>query len=102
MKKPIIHPRERERIIKDVAACFDVNPKHIKAKNRGMWHVSDARFAVYALLYATGMSLQEVGRQVGRDHGAVLHGINKLRIRIPIEKKLRYKTEKLRRLGYRW
>jgi len=102
MKKPVIEPREREKIIKDVASCFDVSPRHIKAKNRGVYDVSDARFAVYALLYATGMSLQEVGRQVGRNHGSVINGLHKLRLRIPVEKKLRYKTDKLKSLGYKW
>ena len=88
------------RVIGDVADVFGVEVSHIKAKTRGVYAVSDARFAVYKILYSSGMTLHQIGRILKRDHGAVLHGIRKFDERRHIEKKFAAKVSELQRIGY--
>jgi chromosomal replication initiation ATPase DnaA len=78
MALPMDHDEESDGSmarIAIVAACreWDVTPDDIKGKRRPMRFVMP-RMAVYKVLLDHGISSSEAGRQLGKDHGSVLHG----------------------------
>tara|TARA_R100000808_G_scaffold7131_2_gene21063 strand:+ start:2479 stop:2793 length:315 start_codon:yes stop_codon:yes gene_type:complete len=89
----------KAQIVQDVAEVFGVRPAQILARMRTA-SVADARFAVFTILYAQGRSLNEVGKIMGRDHGAVHNGLQKFKIRCATERKYAAKAQALREMGY--
>jgi len=59
-----------------VCAKMGVTPKEIRSPLRGMEQVADARQIVMFIARNRGLgSASEIGKQMGRDHGTILHAV---------------------------
>lgn len=69
-----------ERILKIVCENLGVDPEDVKSKTR-KGEIAQARhiFCYLAYTSATGHTLTEIGRFIGRDHATVLHSRNKIK-----------------------
>lgn len=82
-----------------VCRVFNIGPAVLLGRNRS-WPVAEARFAVYRLLYETGIQMTEIGRQVGaRGHGTVSRGINRCNKLAQIDGEYRSKLEQARAMA---
>ena len=65
-----------EKIINEVARTYNVMPADIRGKKRNA-NVSAARqMAMYIIREITGMSMEAIGSEFGRDHSTVVYSIN--------------------------
>jgi len=89
------------RIVRDVSLVTGVPEVKIMQNGRGSYPESDARFLVCSILRHTeSLSFEEIGRVVGRDHGAAMHGVNRISERRGHEKKLAEQIRALNLMGY--
>ncbi len=71
----IISPEE---IIKTVANKFNLEPDDISGKRRKKEVVLPRRVAAYLMRELTDLSLQSIGKQLGRDHTTIIYSCEKL------------------------
>ena len=65
-----------EKIINEVARTYNVMPSDIRGKKRNA-NVSAARqMTMYIVREITGMSMEAIGNEFGRDHSTVVYSIN--------------------------
>jgi len=64
--------QERDKIVKQVAAQFQVRPKAIMSRDRHA-PIAEARQMAMAIMFLRGLSSGQTARLFDRTHGAVLH-----------------------------
>lgn len=64
-------------VVKKVCDYFDINVEHIKSPSRHRTLVQ-ARMFSYKILRDKGLSTEEIGQALGRDHSTVVYGLRKL------------------------
>lgn len=66
-----------ERIISEVGRTYDVSPEDIRSTKRNA-NISNARrVAMFCIREITGMSMENIGREFGRDHSTVIYSLEK-------------------------
>ena len=66
-------------VIDEVARYFEIEPDQLKSKQRDKETVESRQIAMYITREMTGLSLPEIGREMGgRDHATVIHSIKKI------------------------
>ena len=96
----------RQAPISDVVAAvcryYRVDQRALRGKSRAREIVVPRQVAMYLLREEAGLSLAEVGRELGgRDHTTVLHGANKIETEIEASAEIRRDVISLRELIYR-
>lgn len=77
-----------DMIIEATAAYFNLKPDVIFSKSR-VRDIADARQVIMFLASKhTGLSSPAIGQKLGRVHATVLHGINALKNRLPVDREL--------------
>ena len=85
-----------------VARYFRVDQRALKGKARDREIVVPRQIAMYLLREESGLSLSEIGRELGgRDHTTVLHGTNKINTELEADAQLRRDVLAIRDLVYR-
>jgi chromosomal replication initiator protein len=75
-----------DMIVDITAECFKINPDVIFSKNR-VRDIADARQIIMYLAHKhLGLSSTAIGTKLNRKHCTVLHGINAVEDRIPVER----------------
>ena len=65
-------------IISKIADFYNVTPEEVVGKGKTR-NVTDARqMAIYLIRKLTGLTLEQIGDVIGRDHSTVLHSIRKI------------------------
>lgn len=103
MKKPTTATEETLRqCLDDVEVVTGVKPDEIMQRTRGYENVCIARFFIYTMLreHANMYSYIQIGKAMGRHHGAVISGITKLKDRLTYDKRVIAKAKLLRQKGY--
>lgn len=98
MALPVHQDEESDGVVARVAiraACreWDVTPDDIKGKRRPMGIVMP-RIAIYKVLVEHGLSNSEAGRQMGKDHGAVLYGVRSCNSLLATDREYRSRFER--------
>lgn len=98
MALPLHQDEESDGVVARVAiraACreWDVTPDDIKGKRRPMGIVMP-RIAIYKVLVEHGISNSEAGRQMGKDHGAVLYGVRSCNALLATDREYRARFER--------
>lgn len=79
------------RIMHAVAKQHGIDAKDIMSESRKR-HIINARFEVfYRLRIDLGMSYMKIAGLFGKDHSTIIHGVNKLRMKLLDEKKRQHK-----------
>ena len=89
---------EVKTLVKIVARESHVAAPLILGRGR-QWEVATARQCLYCILYNQGWTLTQIGRALGRDHGAVHHGVRSLNARYQ-QKGQRITTRLMDRLAH--
>jgi chromosomal replication initiator protein len=67
-----------EFIIEKIADFYNISPEEISGKGKTR-NVANARqMAIYLIRKLTGLTLEQIGDVIGRDHSTVLHSIRKI------------------------
>lgn len=71
-----LYPQIRVNVIETICDYFGLNVSQVKTPTKGRREVCECRQLIYFFLwkYKVG-SLQEIGREMQRDHTSILHGI---------------------------
>ena len=78
-----------EKIINEVARTYNVLPADIRGKKRNA-NVSAARqMTMYIIREITGMSMEAIGSEFGRDHSTVVYSINTMEKNIAKDRHLK-------------
>ncbi|MGN0984416.1 MAG: chromosomal replication initiator protein DnaA, partial [Gemmiger sp.] len=78
-----------EKIINEVARTYNVLPADIRGKRRSA-NVSAARqLTMYIIREVTGMSMEAIGQEFGRDHSTVVYSINTMEKNIEKDRHLK-------------
>lgn len=65
-----------ERIINEVARTFDVSAQDIRSTKRNANISSARRVAIYCIREITGMSMENIGKEFGRDHSTIIYNLD--------------------------
>ena len=65
-----------ERIINEVARTFDVSAADIRSTKRNANISSARRVAIYCIREITGMSMENIGKEFGRDHSTIIYNLD--------------------------
>lgn len=89
--------KEAERIMAEVAAFYGFNAHQLVSITR-TFDLAWARHVAMTLVREfAGMSLSQIGRLFQRDHGTVLHGLQRVADRCSVDPRARERVEYLRR-----
>ena len=78
-----------EKIINEVSRTYNVMPADVRGKKRNA-NVSAARqMAMYIIREITGMSMEAIGSEFGRDHSTVVYSINTMEKNIQRDRHLK-------------
>jgi chromosomal replication initiation ATPase DnaA len=73
-----------EEIVSAVSTYFDT-PSHLITSIRRQECLVLPRFITYKLARESGMSYMHIGRELGRDHGSIMHGCRRINDLISIK-----------------
>ena len=79
-----------------VAAEYGIKSRDLCSRNRQAPLVRQRHVAMYLATHLCGRSLPEVGRQMGFDHSSVIHGRDKVVLRLKTEPGLAETIERLK------
>ena len=66
------------KVLCELSRRFDVTPTQLISKDTS-WYLCEIRYIYYKLRYENhGLSYAEIAREIGRSHGAVRYGVNKI------------------------
>lgn len=91
---------QAEMIAEHVGSVMGIEPKLILSPRRGSWDISDGRFILYSILKAQGFSLTSIGQALHRDHKSVIHGVEQIKVRRTVEKRIEKIINELEGMGY--
>lgn len=78
------------QVIETVAAYYNISVAEMVSPSRNKELVQPRQVAMYLLRQETDASLPEIGALLGgRDHTTVLHGVERIRMRLEVEEQLR-------------
>ena len=102
-EKPNVIELHLEKCLSDVCEITGVQSHEIMSRQRGFNYICDARFLVYCTLKAHELDppFSQIGRIMGRDHGAIMNGIKQIKNRASYCKKMKAKVKALRERGHR-
>ena len=85
-----------------VAAEYGIKSRDLCSRNRQAVLVRQRHVAMYLATHLCGRSLPEVGRQMGFDHSSVIHGRDKVVLRLKTEPGLAETIERMKvQIGHR-
>jgi len=67
-----------ERIVEEVARAFGGDPKIIRGKKRDAKTVMMRQTAIYCARQVTSLSMQQIGKEFGRDHSTVTYSLRQI------------------------
>ncbi len=67
-----------EFIIEKTAACFSVSPDDVLGKGKTKNVTAARQVATYLMRKLTGLTLDEIGKILSRDHSTILYSIKKV------------------------
>jgi len=71
---------EKDLIIEAVLKVYGLTINQLKSRNRSS-NIAQARFVVWEHLYdSLGMTLTEIGRELGRHPSDVIHGMRRIKV----------------------
>jgi chromosomal replication initiator protein len=89
------------QVIETVAKYFNISVPEMVSASRSKELAQPRQLAMYLLRQETEASLPEIGGLLGgRDHTTVLHGVDRVKVRLENEEKLRRDVMSLRELLY--
>ena len=90
-----------EKIINEVARTYNVMPSDIRGKKRNA-NVSAARqMTMYIVREITGMSMEAIGNEFGRDHSTVVYSINTMERNLQKDRHLKEMVDDITRTSER-
>jgi chromosomal replication initiation ATPase DnaA len=81
----------------EIAYVFCLEPELILGRAKSYW-VTEARFVLYDILTQTGASMSQVGYWLGRDHGAISHGVKRCREMAAVDSNYSEKVQRVREI----
>ena len=60
------------------ALCFSVSPEEIMGKGKTKTVTTARQVSTYLIRKLTGLTLDEIGKVLNRDHSTILYSINKV------------------------
>jgi len=67
-----------EKIVEEIARAFNGEPEVIRGKKRDAKTVMMRQAAIYCARQVTSLSMQQIGREFGRDHSTVNHSLRQM------------------------
>jgi len=71
-----------KKIIKRICVMFQISEEELRSQCRGRKHIKARQATVFLLKELTSLSLNEIGKIIGRDHSTVHSTLKKVRLRM--------------------